>query len=224
MIQRLSGPLYKITIFIGTLFLVNTLIILTNLPFIFSLIFIPKEPENIIPIILSAVLMGPAVAGGYSVIWRYMNTGEYEVWQRFWHSYRRNFWQAISISTVLCLSASLLVYNMQIMMVFKQMTFLFYPTIGLLLLLPTLFFLAILLISRFDVSNRSITTNTLFFIIQNPIISLKNGFTLLLFFIFVYLTGWEILYTLLFSLPIYLILLNVRLVLKSIETEKGFKF
>lgn len=224
MLQRLSGPLYKVTIFIGTLFLVNCLIILTNIPFVFSLLFIPKVGGNLIPVILSAILMGPAVAGAYSVIWRYINTGEYYIWQRFWQGYRSSFWQSISISTILCLVASLLVYNLQTMLALKQMTLFFFPTIALLLLLPALFFLSVLLISRFDVSSRSIVTNTLFFIIQNPLVSLKNGIIFILFFLFVYLTSWKLLYTLLFSLPIYLMLLNVKLVLRSIETEKGFKF
>ncbi|MHC5269863.1 DUF624 domain-containing protein [Enterococcus sp. LJL98] len=224
MLQRLSSPLYKGTIFVGTLFLVNCLILLTNVPFVFSLIFIPKASQNLIPIVLSACFMGPSVAAGYSVIWRYMNTGEYEVWQRFWQSYRYNFRQGMGISVILCLIASLLLYNIQTIFVLKQMTLFFYPTLILLFLLPFLFFLAILLISRFDVSNRNVLTNTLFFMIQNPLISLKNGLTLLLFFLLVYLTGWKLFYTLLFSLPIYLILLNVRLVLRSIETEKGFKF
>lgn len=224
MFQRLSGPLYKGTLFIGTLFLVNCLIVLTNLPFVFSLIFIPKERANLIPIVLSAIFMGPAVAGGYSVIWRYLNTGEYNVWARFWQEYRRSFWQSIGITTLLCLIGSLLIYNLQGIFVSQRMTLFFYPTLFLFFLLPGIFFLMILLVSRFEVPTRHLVTNTLFFIIQNPMLSIKNGLTLFIFFVFVYLTGWKVFYTLLFSLPIYLMLLNVRLVLRSIETEKGFKF
>lgn len=224
MLKRLSSPLNTLTIFIGTLFLVNLLIFMTNLPLLFSLLFIPKVGENLIPVVLSGALLGPAVAGGISVIWRYMNTGEYNVWQRFWQGYKRNFWQSLLISSALCLFAAILIYNLRMMFVFQSMVGLFYPTFIFLMFLPTFFFQAILLSSRFEMTNRHILLNTLFFMLQNRQSTLKNFVTIILFFVCAYLTNWKILFLLLFSLPIYLVLLNVRRTLKSLEKQQGFEF
>ncbi len=224
MLKRLSSPLNTLTIFIGTLFLVNLLIFITNLPLLFSLLFIPKVGENIIPVVLSGALLGPAIAGGISVIWRYMNTGEYNVWQRFWQGYKRNFWQSLLISGAICLFAAILIYNLRMILAFQSMVGLFYPTLIFLMLLPTFFFQAILLSSRFEMTNRHILLNTLFFMLQNRKSTLKNFLTIILFFACAYLTGWKILFLLLFSLPIYLVLINVQRTLKTLEKQQGFEF
>lgn len=224
MLKRLSSPLNTVTIFIGTLFLVNLLIFMTNLPLLFSLLFIPKVGENLIPIVLSGALLGPSIAGGISVIWRYMNTGEYSVWQRFWLGYKRNFWQSLVISSALCVFSAILIYNLRMILIFQSMVSLFYPILIFLMFLPTLFFQAILLSSRFEMTNRYILLNTLFFLLQNYKSTLKNCVTIILFFGCVYLTSWKVLLLLLFSLPIYLVLMNVRHTLKSLEKQQGFEF
>lgn len=224
MISRLSGPLYKITIFFGTLFLVNTLIFLTNIPFVFSLVFIPLKTENLIPIFLTAIPLGPALVGGYAVIWRYMCTGEYSVWQRFWQGYKTNFWQTIGLSALVAIFISLLTYNLQLMMASGRMTLFFYPTLILLGGLIPIFFVACLLISRFEMSGRNIAINTLFFMIQNPLKSLMALLVIVVFYLVVALTAWKVLYLLLFSLPLYLLLINYRELVRLIEIEKGFEY
>lgn len=224
MISRLSGPLYKITIFVGTLFLVNMLIFLTNIPFVFSLVFIPLQTENVIPIILTAIPLGPALVGGYSVIWRYMCTGEYSVWQRFWKGYKTNFWQTLVISTIVALIISLLMYNIQLITATGRMALFFYPTLLLIFILIPIFFVACLLISRFEMSGRSIFINTLFFMIQNPFKSLMTLLIIFVFYVAVAMSAWKVFYLLLFSLPLYLVLINYRELVRAIETEKGFEY
>lgn len=221
MLDRLSQPMNSLTIFIGELFSVNLLIFLVNIPFVFSLLFLPKTPVNLLWIILTGIPLGPAITAALATLTKFMHDRTFTVWRPFWHFYRLGFGQSLLTSTVMCVVSGVLVFNLAGMLANGRMILLFYPTLLVLLLLPLLFANSLLLTSRFNFSNKLLIRNTIAFIASYPKVAISNWAWIVAFYGILIATRWPLLLLLMFSAPLYLVLVNFKKVLAELTSEQG---
>lgn len=170
-----STRLVKFTKIIHVLFTSNSLFLLMSSPFVFHLLFIPLTNSTLIWYLLSALTIVPALTALFYVIWKYLKTGELNVFHHFFCSYRSNFKLSFLCGAVNLLIGSVFIFNFFYISYqpgYQKLWLV--PIVIILVSLVVTGIFQVVILARFNVSFKSLIALSWLYLVKYFQIALRN--------------------------------------------------
>lgn len=219
-----EGAVFTITNYIWWFLLSNLYFGIMNIPFIF--VFFGSSMEGTsglnLLLVLSLIPSGPALVALLSTMGKVVREKDADVTRDFFRAYKRNFFEALSYWSGILIVLSILYIDILYFNTKPQLILLKYALMGIGLIIISISFYMLAIISRFYLKGKDVIKISLYYAVKKIHITILNwGFLIGLFAILMkvsnaifILMGW--------SIFAFLIMFNMKSVLAEIE-EKYIK-
>lgn len=220
-------PTYAIIFssFVFKFLLLSILMIITNLPLIFSLNFVPTTEDNLMIVITLAVTIFPSLVAVNYALWEPLEKGEeIKLWKRFWKSYKLNWKKSYLYSSFFIGLFLLLVFDFQYVAFYYELQFLKYVVFVAIISLVMVFFMAGSLFSKYNLSFKELLKNSVYLTLSKFNLSVLGIFIVISLFVVTTSTHWGILQIFFWGLASFILSMvgkwKIQKFLLVSETEK----
>ncbi|WP_071130589.1 YesL family protein [Enterococcus timonensis] len=92
--------LYTLLTKLGSLFILNLLFLISNLPLFILFLLIPFSLEHILFFFLASLTLGPSITALQATVGRYLREQDWTIWKTYFNDYRQNFRQAFLLGLI----------------------------------------------------------------------------------------------------------------------------